>query len=269
MIMTRFLLRVFFIILSSISILFAQSDKLKSFQFALTYNQIYQQDDVFSQVPRTSDPVGINLGYSVEGEKSLKQFYFNYQNGKATPFTNNSITARQYNSALRYTHLFPLHKEGAAVKYWFGGNMGMEIDLIIPNTALRYAWHTFIGLSPSGRMEMALNERLKISYQTSINLLGVIWRPELQGFTLETEALLESRGFLAAFFQTPYLSSFHNTLIWNNTLQFQLFLTKQWEVVFGYQFNQSTISVPRRKRMHQHQLAFGAKYTIPATVKKN
>jgi len=254
---------VIFFFITSFSSLLAQSEHGKScigFQFRLKYS--LQKDEVFSRVPRKSLMYGLELNYTYYTGFKMYRIELGANAGTLKTLTNANIEGQEITGFVSFTNLYKIKSANERFSYWYGVKLKFNFDVMPSddNDALRYGWDALLSMNPAIRIDYAVSQKMILNYETDMNMAGILWRPNAQGYTLKTEELLETKGMLAALFENPRFSSVHNTLTWNNKFIFNYLIAKNAMLQAIYEFNYVNINVPRNKRSLSSEYKMGFKY---------
>ncbi len=227
--------------------------------FQLKYN--LQKDEVFSRVPRKSLMYGLALNYTYNTNFKVYRIELGANTGTIKSFTS-TTKGIEITGFLAFTNLYKIKSESGKFGYWYGAKLKFDFDAIPSDNgdALRYGWDALASINPTIKIDYAISPKLTANYETDFNAIGILWRPNAQGYTLHTEELLETKGILAAMFENPRFSSLHNIFKWNNRFTFNYYLKKETSLQAIYDINYVNISVPRKKRSFSSAFRIGLQH---------
>lgn len=227
---------------------------------AFTSNYSIIQDHTFSRVARSGFPIGPALRYVHSSPSTITQVQAEYLSAPYGPSTIDEQTGTLYQGGIFFSRLHTIGNPKFPIKHWFGGTVRFDMEALIPDFAFRYGWDILVSLYPAWQMELQIAPSSKIIYYTDLSILGVLWRPGYQGFTLATEEIIETEGILPGFFENAHFSSLHNTLKWNNQLTWHQMLSENFSIQFLYGLNYFRITTPRLKQVLRNQFQIGLLY---------
>ncbi|MEL7121794.1 MAG: hypothetical protein AAFO07_20265, partial [Bacteroidota bacterium] len=164
---------------------------------------------------------------------SLTIAQFNSTN--VQPFTNEINNATFYQGSLSHLILKKISANRSKFDFYVGGELQFDFEVLIPERVLRYAWDVTLMIHPTWLLEYDLNTKTKLRYRGNVGLVGLLWRPAFQGFTLQTEEILETQGLVPALLEHPRIGSLSNTF--KTMHQFMIFqqLSNNIDFIFCYQ----------------------------------
>jgi hypothetical protein len=256
-------LKVYIIIFSlTLSTLHAQT-QYKKHTIGITFNLNYnlQKDEVFSRVARKSSMYGIGLNYTYNtgSEMYRVELWANIGTLKTTPTETNN-RGKELSAFLVFTNLYKIKSNNDQYGYWMGAKLKFDFDALIPDGPLRYGWDALASVNPTLKLDYNISSKLMINYETDINLIGILWRPNAQGFSLKTEEILETKGMLPAMFERSYFSSLHNTVKWSNNFKLNYFVKNNIVLQAIYDLNYTNITIPRKKRSLNNVFRIGIQH---------
>ena len=216
---------------------------------------------MFSRVPRKSWLYGAELAYAYHTDKRSFGLELNAHRGRFTTFTETANEGTQYAGYAAFQAVYRL-KSTQKWQYWAGGAFAFDFDFLLSDNALRYGWDALLSINPCVQVRYVGLPRLQIRYETRINLVGILWRPNAQGFTLRTEELLETRGVLPAVFENPRFSSWHNALKWCHRIDASYPLSDRTTLAVAFRVQYVAIAVPRRKSALTNGLHLGVQWNL-------
>lgn len=227
--------------------------------FQLEYN--IQKDEVLSRVPRKSLLYGLLLDYAYNTGSILFRVELAANAGTIRSFTN-TTKGLEITGFFAFTNLYRLRIKTERFKLWLGAKLKFDMDAIPSDDddALRYGWDVTLFANPTLAFDYVISPQLTMSYETDFNLLGIMWRPQAQGFTLRTEEILETQGMVAVLFENPRFASLHNIFQWNNIVGLDYHITELLTLRTGLGLNYARIDVPRVKKRLTPMLRVGMKF---------
>lgn len=221
-----------------------------------------QKDEVLSRITKRTISYGLSLNYTHNSGTNIHRLEIggNFGNYKTVTYDKNSGV--NVDVFIAFTDLYSTNNRNDNTKHWFGPKLKFDLNALIPNSALRYGWDALFSLSPTYRIDFINSSEKIFSYETDLNLIGILWRPNAQGYSLKTEELMETKGIMAAFFENNRFSYFHNTLRWNNRIECNYKLDDNFLLQGIYDINYTNLKFPRRKNRLNSGIKFGLQHTF-------
>lgn len=228
---------------------FAQKSETKNvLKYSLNAKYNIQKDEVFSRVGQQAFMYGLDLGY----ERILKENVFlgasmDANLGNVHTFTKTNNTAKYYMVNLAFANRYKITKNDSKFNFWLGAKLLFDLNVLLPDKELRYGWDVSLTLNPNLFIDYKLSEKITLSYETDFSLLGILWRPNAQGFTLDSEILLETKGIGAVLFEEKTFASLHNMFKWNNAIRMEYAFKPKTSLQAIYDLQVTSINIPRTK----------------------
>ena len=171
-------------------------------------------DAVYSNNYKIPMILGANLGYIYQNQ--LMRHRISLQGGAGwllSPYqTAGKVFGQSYEQQvdlpievlLRYSLVFVLW-QNQYFDFRLGPGLHFSVNGWIPTNSavLRYAWLAHLGLGLKIFWGLRPHPKHRLSLGLYLALLNVGWRAPYQGYNLRVETMLETKGMLAAMFDSP------------------------------------------------------------------
>lgn len=232
-----------------VAALSAQEENTKNvFRYTINTKYNIQKDEVFSRVGRQTFMYGADIAYErILKEKIFLGIALDANLGNVNTFTKTNNTAKNYLVNFALANRYKINTSAKKFNFWLGAKLIFDLNALLPDKELRYGWDISLSLNPNFYMDYKVSDKIILSYETDFSLLGILWRPNAQGFTLDSEILLETKGLGAVLFEEKTISSLHNMFKWNQALRMEYAFKPKTSLQIIYNLQYTQIAVPRTK----------------------